>query len=292
MQATIRHQGRGESITLPIYEERGTPVFSVDLGKPEQRFYTTGELYERFQDRRSILENYSLASRLIGDTAYDDARLLADLITSRQGANGEQLTLELSGDNLSAYPTTEITVAPAAEQEQALELAYNPGRKNVVDVQLTLTRVDPTIAGSANQDATTPTATGDGPITISNGSTTVELVEDIVVSRTLGRPNSVIRATTNQYPRYTDHRKAAHDAFDIEFQLVDNGPQRVTDLARDIVGMRLGSDPLTLNFNGLFGMGAFAVVPDGSQAFRYQRTAGRKDIENVPTLSLRRVADL
>jgi hypothetical protein len=195
----------------------------------------------------------------------------------------------LNGTNIpDAYPTTPTTVAPAAEQERAVEFTYSPGRKNVVDVEAQFTRIG-NVNGNANQAATTPTATGNGPITISNGTTTVELFEDINITRTVGRPNSTIRGTTRTYPNYTDHRKTAYDAFDIAFQLYQNGPAKVVDLANTILGAPLGRDSLTLDFQGLFGLGSFNVIPDGSQAFRFQRIAGQKDIENAPTLSLRRV---
>jgi hypothetical protein len=288
MEATLTHNGLNESLTFPVLSEGGSPLFSVDIGKPELNIYENGELQPRFLDTRSLIENYTITSQLTGPSAYVDAIQLADIIKSRTG-NGEELTLELSGTNIpTAYPTSPTTVAPAAEQERALELTYSPGRKNVVDVELQLTRVG-NVNGTANQEAITPTTSGSGPATVSNGTTTVDIFEDIAVTRTVGRPGSSIRGTTNTYPNYTDQRKTAYDAFDIGFQLVENGPAKVVDLARDILGAPLGRDSLTLDFQGLFGMGAFNVMPDGSQAFRYQRIAGQKDIESAPTLSLRRV---
>jgi len=270
-------------------EESGSPLFSVDIGKPELNIYENGELQPRFLDTRSLIENYSITSQLTGPNAYSNAIQLADIIKSRTGDNGT-LTVELNGTNIpDAYPTTPTTVAPAAEQERALELTYSPGRKNVVDVELQLTRVG-NVNGNANQEASTPTNTeANGPITVSGSGTSVNLFEDIAITRTVGRPNSAIRGTTRDYPNYTDQRKTAYDAFDIGFQLYENGPAKVVDISRDILGAPLGRDSLTLDFQGLFGLGAFNVIPDGSQAFRYQRIAGQKDIENAPTLSLRRV---
>jgi len=289
MDATITHNGLGESLTFPIMEESGSPLFSVDIGKPELNIYENGELQPRFLDTRSLIENYSITSQLTGPNAYSNAIQLADIIKSRTGDNGT-LTVELNGTNIpDAYPTTPTTVAPAAEQERALELTYSPGRKNVVDVELQLTRVG-NVNGNANQEASTPTNTeANGPITVSGSGTSVNLFEDIAITRTVGRPNSAIRGTTRDYPNYTDQRKTAYDAFDIGFQLYENGPAKVVDIARDILGAPLGRDSLTLDFQGLFGLGSFNVIPDGSQAFRYQRIAGQKDIENVPTISLRRV---
>jgi hypothetical protein len=288
MEATITHNGLEESLTFPVMEESGSPLFSVDIGKPELNVYENGELQPRFLDTRSLIENYSITSQLTGSNAYSNAIQLADIIKSRTGDSGT-LTVELNGTNIpDAYPTTPTTVAPAAEQERAVEFTYSPGRKNVVDVEAQFTRIG-NVNGNANQAATTPTATGNGPITISNGTTTVELFEDINITRTVGRPNSTIRGTTRTYPNYTDHRKTAYDAFDIAFQLYQNGPAKVVDLANTILGAPLGRDSLTLDFQGLFGLGSFNVIPDGSQAFRFQRIAGQKDIENAPTLSLRRV---
>ena len=293
MEATITHNGLGESLTFPIMEESGSPLFSVDIGKPELNIYENGELQPRFLDTRSLIENYSITSQLTGPSAYADAIQLADIIKSRTG-DGGTLTVELSGTNIpSAYPTTPTVVAPAAEQERAVEFTYSPGRKNVVDVEAQFTRIG-NVNGNANQEATTPTEEpgfGEeaGPITISGGGTTVELFEDIAITRTVGRPNSTIRGTTRTYPNYTDHRKTAYDAFDIAFQLYENGPAKVVDLANEILGAPLGRESLTLDFQGLFGLGSFNVIPDGSQAFRFQRVAGQKDVENAPTLSLRRV---
>jgi hypothetical protein len=297
MQATITHKGRSESVTFDILTESGEPQFSVDYGKPELNIYEHGELQPRFNDTRSGLENYTLVAQLVGSSAYDDAIKLADLIKSRTGP-GEELTIEVSGNGLtSAYPIDETVVAPAAEQERALELTYAPGRVNVVDVQLSLTRVN-AVRGGANQDATTPTSDGyedntgtivRGPLKLTDGANPVEMFEDIAITRTVGRPNSTIRSSPRFDPNYIDHRKTAFDGFDIAFQLLENGPNKAETIARSLIKPPLGRDSLTLDFQGLFNMGQFNVIPDGSQAFRVQRIAGRKDVENAPTLSLRRV---
>jgi len=291
MQATITHKGRSESVTFDILTESGEPQFSVDFGKPELNIYEHGELQPRFIDTRSILENYTIVAQLTGGSAYDDAIKLADIIKSRTGP-GSELTIELSGNGLtSAYPITETIVAPAAEQERALELTYAPSRVNVVDVQLSLTRVDK-VRGESNQEASTPTDTGSGPLQLTDGSNTVDMFEDIAITRTVGRPNSQIRSSPRVHPNYIDQRKTAFDGFDIAFQMLENGPNKAETLARDLVGTILGANPdnsLTLDFQGLFNMGSFNVVPEGSQALRIQRIAGRKDVENAPTLNLRRV---
>jgi hypothetical protein len=159
---------------------------------------------------------------------------------------------------------------------------------NVVDVQLSLTRVN-AVRGGANQDAATPTDTGSGPLKLTDGVNAVTMFEDIAITRTVGRPNSTIRSSPADDPNYIDHRKTAFDSFDIAFQLLNNGPNKAETIARDLIKPQLGRDSLTLGFQGLFNMGQFSVIPDGSQAFRVQRIAGRKDVENAPTLNLRRV---
>lgn len=287
MDVTLTHNGRNDSLTFPILTESGTPQFSIDFGKPELNIYEHGELNPRFNDTRSGLENYSITSQLRGSSAYDDAILLADMVKSRQG-NGEELELNVSGTNLDGYPTSPVFVAPAAEQEEAISLTYAPGRTNVVDVEGSFTRVNQ-VRGNSNQNASTPTASGSGPITLSDGTDTVELTEDIVVTRSVGRPNSPIRSTPRTHPNYTDQRKSAYDAFDIQFQMFRDGPNKALTLARNLIQPQLGRSSLTLDFNGLFNLGSFNVIPSGSQAFRFQRIAGQKDVENAPTLSLRRV---
>jgi hypothetical protein len=288
MEVTLNHKARGDTLTFPVLEESGSPLFSVDFGKPTLNLYQNGELQPRFQDQRSRLEQYRIVSQLVGPTAYDDAILLADMIRSQTGG-GEELTLQLSGNNLSgAYPVTEQTVCPAAEQQRALQLTYAPGRRNVVGVELTLTAVGD-VRGSPRQVAQTPTESGSGPLVLKNTSQSVSLFEDITITRVVGRPNSTIRQVPQDLPNYTDHQKTAYDAFDIQFQFVEDGPAKAEIVAKDMIAPRLRRTALQLDFQGLFNMGSFSVVPDGSQAFRVQRIAGRTDVEDAPTLALIRV---
>ena len=297
MQATLTHNGISKSLTFPIASSNGTPLFSVDVGKPELNFYTHGELQPRFLDTRSGIETYSITTQFVGPSAYQDAITLADIIKSRQGANGT-LTFSVSGDNLpNVYPTSPVTVAPGAGQAGALSLTYPPGTKNVVTVDLGLSRVND-VRGVANQEAVTPTNEGStdgdgntvrGPLILTDGTTTVDMTENVEITREVGRPNSTVRSAVSEYPNYIDQRKTASDTFSIQFRMFKNAQTKVVDLASNLIQPQLGREPLTLNFQGLYGMGSFNVVPNGSQALRYQRTAGSKDIENIPTVSLRRV---
>jgi len=296
MEVTIRHRGRGDDITFPLLEESGQPLLSVDYGKPNMEVYEEGgELQPRFVDESSSLEQYRIVSQLVGQDAYDDAILLADIIKSRTGTLddvGQELTLQVNGNNLSdAYPLDEQVVAPAAEQQVALSLTYVPGRVNVVDVELTLTAVD-RVKGTADQDANTPTDDGNGPLKLSQNRDTVEMFEDITVTRSVGRPNGTIRPKSAKLPNFTDHKKVANDEFEIDFKLLDDGPNKAATIARDMVQPRNGRNPLTLDFGGLFNMGAFSVVPLGSQALRVQRLSGVNGVEDVSKLALRRVVGL
>lgn len=297
MQATLTHNGIEKSLTFPIAESQGTPLFSIDIGKPELSIYQHGELQPRFLDTRSGIKNFTITTQFTGANAYTNALTLADIIKSRQGANG-RLTLAVSGTNIpTAYPTTAVNVSPAVAQEEALTLTYPPGRKDAVTVELTLTQVND-VRGTANQEAITPTSEGTedgdgntirGPIQLTDGSATVTMTENVAITRRIGRPNSVVRSGIATHPNYIDHRKSAFDGFDITFTMFKNAQTKVVNLAENLIQPQLGREALTLNFQGLYGLGSFNVVPNGSQALRVQRTAGSKDIENIPTVSLRRV---
>jgi len=52
---------------------------------------------------------------------------------------------------------------------------------------------------------------------------------------------------------------------------------------------QLASESLTLDFGGIYGMGAIPVVPDGSQALRHARQTGIEGHGLIPTINLRRV---
>ncbi|AHG00977.1 hypothetical protein HALLA_12150 [Halostagnicola larsenii XH-48] len=168
-----------------------------------------------------------------------------------------------------------------------MTIAYDVGQTNFVDCEVSLTRVN-TTHGSGSQVAETPTATGNGPITLSYGSQSVEFRDDIVVDRSVGRPNSVVRRTTFDFPNYEDKIKAAYDGFEIGVEFTDNAVSRATTL-KSMVGQKLGRTSLTLDFNGIYGLGAFDVVPEGSQALRTVRASAEQGVIVVPTLKLRRV---
>jgi len=81
--------------------------------------------------------------------------------------------------------------------------------------------------------------------------------------------------------------KSAYDAFELSFQSSD--PSGTIKNITDMFRKQLARDSLTLDFNGVYGMGAMNVVPDGSQALRHARQTAIEGHGLIPTVSLRRV---
>lgn len=273
------------SVTIPIVEAGGEPLIVTALGKPTASFQSVQALNPRYEDFRSGLEQYQINGRFTGSSAFADALSLADLI--KQPSDGFPLTIEFNG-TLPELPGSAVDVAPAPESNQALSLAYDPGYADHVDIQLTVARVSSTVGTDANQTASTPTASGTGPIKVSDGNTTVSLSSDVAVERAIGRPASKVSPTTTEFPRYVDKPKAAEDVFSISLE-VPHDPSTVVSDLRTLVSQQLGRGSLTLNFNGLFNMGSFDVAPPGSGPLRHIRRSGYGGSSAVPTLQLRRI---
>lgn len=273
----------GTSVSIPVVDNSsGTPLISKDVGKPNLNIQETGAINPRHNDFWSGLEQYTILGRFTSSTAYDDAITLADLI--KENSNGTPLDLNIP---LNDFDDT-IKVAPAAGQDQSLALNYPPGRRDSVEIDLGLTRVDPDRVEGYDQPASTPTASGTGPIKITDGTTSVDLVQDVEVQRTVGRPNSTIRRNQQQYPTVYDNHKTAHDEFELSLQFTDSAVSNMNDLV-NLFNTKLERDSLDLDFQGLYGLGSFSVVPAGSQALRHTRPAGQKAVNLVPTIQLRRV---
>ena len=279
----------GFDIDLPLIGEPGEQVSNVTIGKPNQQIHNTGSLNPRFTDQRSGIREHQLLGRLTNSNvvdpendhrkqAYATAANLADLIKS--GLNGSPITLNIPLDEYDSN----LSVVPQAGQDAALTLEYEPGAPANVGVQLGLSQVD-RVLGTINQTASTPTTTGSGPIQIIGPSSTIDVVQDVSISRQVGRPNSEIGTDTAELPYFTDRRKTAYDAFEIRFQSSD--PSGTVNNIADMFTNQLANNPLTLDFNGLYGLGAFSVTPQGSDALRHIRTTGIEGEVVIPAINLR-----
>jgi len=280
MKATLSRNGT--SVDLPLVEDSsGAPVAIRGVGKPNLEIRDTGSVNPRFSDQWSGLDQYTLVGRFYGQDAHSDALTLADLAKTNDPDN--PLLLNINSPEFDS----DITVVPGAGQQGAVTLAYEPGVKNVVIADVSLTRVSD-IQGSIQQQATTPTASGSGPIQISRGSTTVDLELDVTVDRSIGRPNDTTKRNVDTDPYYIAKAKSAYDEFELSVTYTQDTISTINDLV-DIFRPQLGRDSLTLDFNGLYGMGAMSVAPVGSEAIRFVRNSGTSGVSIVPKITLRRV---
>lgn len=281
MDATLSLDG--QSVAIPLVEEGGEVLIARDLGKPETNLRSTGALFPRSQDQWSGLQNLTLVGRFTGSSAYDKARTLFDIVESDFG--NDELTLDVP---LSEYPSN-MTVALSAGSDQACSVTYPPGRKTDVGVSLNLTRVG-RVLGTGDRSASTPTATGTGPIEYRAGGATTEITRDVTVERTCGRPNDVVRAEPGTaLPYYINKPKSVTEVLSLSFEFADNPVAQIDDIVSTTFEARFGRSSVTLDFNGVFGLGEFSVMPVGSAPFRHARRAGYEGQSRAPTLNLSRV---
>ena len=269
-----------DSIEIPLQEEGGEILVSSTFGKPEVDIRRSGgTLNPRSQDQFSGLQNFEIVGKFFD---YDTSHDLADLIKS---ASTEPLELTIPGDLYE----DDITVCPSAGSDSALGLSYPAGRRNIVDVSLTLTRVGP-VQGVGEQQAQTPRASGNGPVQIRIGSRTVDLpTAGLSLERAVGRPNDVVRRQPRQAdPRYLVKPKVTSDVFTFAFETLDNIPETLNAITENIFRDQLGRGGVTIDFNGVLGLGAIEAIPVGSSPFRQVHQAGRGWV-TVPTLEFRRI---
>jgi hypothetical protein len=280
--ASVTLSRASTSIDIPLIEEGGTALFSTDFGKPFATVRDSGGSVDpRVQDNWSAQINHTLAGRFTSGSAYQDAIALADLVKADNNGND----LELSSIPFSEYPDP-MLVAPQAGNEQALTITYPPGYSEYVELQLGLTEIS-TSLGSPDRDTATPTASGTGPIELSAGGNTVPITAGVQVERSIGRPNDSATRSQDDLGRYIYKHKVAHDSFSLSFELTENTIANLQVIADDIFKQQLGRDGMTLNFNGVYGLGEFDVLPTGSAPVRYQRLAGRTGQVSLPTLNFR-----
>lgn len=270
------------SVDVQLVEEGGEQLLSTSFGKPEVNIRETGgTINPRIMDQWSGLESFTMVGKLF---EYQTSHDLADLV---KAASTDPLELAIPNP---AYPDS-VTVAPAAGQDSALSLSYPAGRTNLVDVDLNLTRVGD-VVGVGSQEATTPTASGTGPVQLLIGSTTIDLpTADLSLERTLGRPNDAVRRIPQQAdPRYEVKAKTTSDVFTFAFETLTDIPATLNAITDSIFREQLGRSGVTIDFNGVLGLGQIEAIPTGSSPFRQVHQAGRDWVTN-PTLEFRRIYD-
>jgi len=273
----------GTTVEIPLLGEGGNILSAVDLGKPDLIVHDEGgSPFPRVQDQWSGFGQFNINGVFRGPTAYSDVIALVELLLS--DGNGETMTLDIP--DLPELDSN-IPVAPSAEADRALNLNYQPGRTEHVEIDLGLTRIGQTLGGY-NRTITTPTATGTGPIELSDGTTTVQLINDIVVDRYVGRPNDVVRKSQGTFPRYEIKPKVVNDEFELSLIYTDDVATKTSQIA-SLFKQPLGRTGLELRFNGTYGLGTFDVIPSGSGALRHVREAGKEDVSIIPTVNLRRI---
>ena len=267
------------AVDIPLLDTGGTPLFVASFGKPHQSVKGRGgTLDPRVFDRESGLVNYNIVGRLFD---HAEAITLADLVKSFDPDNPLRLQ-----NPLPEHPD-ETLVIPGAGSDGALTLEYPFGHTDYVNVQLTLTRADE-VRGTGQVLAQTPTATGTGPVQIVTENRRLDIAESLSVTRTVGRPNDVARKTpVTQDPKVTMKRKITYDAFEVRFELTSDAVEFMSNFTDDVFRNQYGRRGIGLDFNGVFGMGAFPVATVGSQPLREIRTAGETDTITVSQLDLR-----
>ncbi len=269
-----------ESISIPLEKEAGENLVATTFGKPEVNVREKGGvLNPRVIDNWSGIQTFELLGQIYD---YQTTHDLADMVKS---AESTPLELELPG---AVYPDP-ITVAPAASQDAALTLEYPAGMTDMVNVSLSLTRVGQ-VNAAFEQAASTPTATGTGPVEVRVSNKTVELpTADLSLERTVGRPNDVVRRQPGTAdPRYEVKAKVTSDVFTFSFETVQNIPDTLRTLTENVMRDQLGRGGVTVDFNGVLGLGEIQAIPTGSSPFRQVHQAGKGWVIN-PTLEFRRI---
>lgn len=279
MTVTATLSRRNTTVNVPILGEGGDPGIARDFGKPNLRMQINGRLDPRSMDQWAGMQNLTLTGNFVGDSAYSDARQLANFIKSSTGGRDTTLDIPLSGYD------SDMLVVPAAGQDVALSLTYPPGQTDWVEFDLALTRVSE-IQGAGTMQANTPTAVGSGPIELQGPSNTIQLSTDIEFTREVGRPNSEAKRNIGSFPRYIEHRRSSFDRWQLGFQDVDS-PDTTLQNMTSMFETRLSRSSITLNFNGIFGLGAFDVIPQGSQAMRHVDAVGESGVVQFPRINLR-----
>jgi hypothetical protein len=272
------------SVSLPLIDEGNTPLFISDFGKPNQTIREgMGTIDPRVTDEWSSLRNFNMVGKMFD---YDDAIDLADMFKSI--FKDVDMTIQ---PNLPEYED-EIKAFAQAGNGQALSLQYDPGYKDYIQVEASVTQYGEKLGEHPDAFYNTPRKTGNGPVQLKVAGKTIDLGTDLTVTRTIGRPSDVFRGRPGTaYPVFVGKAKSATDRFSIGFQKLSDGVDAMNTITKEVFEVPLGRNGIGLDFNGIFRLGEFTVVPEGSASFRQTRRAGENEVIIVPTLDLRVIQD-
>lgn len=272
------------SVSVPLLSPSRSIAVARDVGKPTLSEYTVGRQDPRARDNLNAADQFTVQGILTDGTAYADAKTLAEDLIKPRATSGTPLQLDLS-----ALPSRgTYDVAPVSDS--ACTLTYQPGRRDMVGVQLSLSVVAQTFGGSQSGGGTASPDAGDGvKLERSSANASVTLAPDLRVERTIGRPDGKLQQRPADLPTYIDQNTPATDVFELTGQFGDaNAESDATTLEENIVRTRLGDETLTLHFlDNLYGLDAYDVIPNGSGAVRTVFRTTETGIVRVPTLNLK-----
>lgn len=282
-QATLTHGA--ESVTFDLLDEAGNLAVARDVRKGELKIYTTGEEDAHAEDNFSAGNSFTLVGILSGSNAYADAKTLAENIIKPRPAAA--LSLDLTDmPGMGTYD-----VVPVGES--ACQIMYDPGERNLVRLQITLTNVR-SLAGGTQDAQTYPSPDAGSGVKIERNGTSVTLHDGLQLTRTVGRPNVNVQASSSDSnPKGFDMNKPATDVFEFSGMLKGSNPgTTAATLEEDIIRDPLGDRALTLHFlDNLYSLDAYPVMPVGGQALRTVRSTAEKDMVGIPALRLRVVSN-
>lgn len=265
-------------MTFEVYERAGSLMVARDAGKPQGKLYRTSAQAPTFSDHRAPLEGYTIVGQLVGEGAYEDARVLAEDIV-RPAAGGASATLDLS--DVSGLGAKQVGFVG----DRALSLGYPSNQGEWVSLQLTAVVVDNTIGGTT-QGPGGVGDTGTGPVVISRDGASLSLAKNIDMERQVGRPETTTRHDGDNDPYMVDRPRAFSDVFELSATWNVDAAAKQNQLVEQIVKPPLGFGSMTLNFNGLYGLGTYTVAPVDSRATRVSWSAGEQGMVRVESLKL------
>ena len=270
------------SVDIPLLADGDTLLVARDVGKPTLQYHDVGREDPLPRDNLSAGDAFTFTGLLHESNAHTNAKTLAESLVKQRAESATPLQLDLSDlPNKSTYDVAPLT-------SSALTLAYVPGRTSMVGVQATLNVVDTTLGGSQTTQTNASPDSGSG-IKLTDGTSSVSLFDDLEVVRKVGRPTGETPPRPADLPTYIDQNDPASDVFEISGSLIgSNAYSDAVTLEETLVRSRQGQRSLTLHFqSGLFGLDAYDVMPEGSQAVRTVLKAGYTNEVSVPKLALR-----